>query len=294
MGAVRKIMENTIFQFHDKFFVSNDMKKTFDKNGFVIVRNILSNQEVAKVLDFFENSKEIKENAYGQDDGLEKRTKVCTWKHAGDDIGDMVWRSEKVVNTFEELLGGELYLYHAKLMMKEARTGGQHIWHQDYGYWYENGCLFPDMGSVFIALDPSIKENGCLQVLAGSHKMGRVNTALIGKDTPQRGADLERVNQARQVCEHVFVELSPGDAVFFHSNLLHTSAQNVSNIRRWSMICAYNMRRNNPVYKHHYPQYNPLRKVKNSKIMECEETVSSIKKEYFNPKDDCSIKEKEN
>ena len=29
---------------------------------------------------------------------------------------------------------------------------------------YENGCLTPDMGSVFIALDPSVKANGCLQV----------------------------------------------------------------------------------------------------------------------------------
>ena len=83
----------------------------------------------------------------------------------------MVSRSERVVTTFEELLGsGELYHYHSKLMMKEARTGGQHVWHQDYGYWYENGCLYPDMGSVFIALDPCTTENGCLQVLSVSVK----------------------------------------------------------------------------------------------------------------------------
>ena len=31
-------------------------------------------------------------------------------------------------------------------------------------YWYENGCLYPDMGAVFIALDPCTTENGCLQV----------------------------------------------------------------------------------------------------------------------------------
>ena len=45
-------------------------------------------------------------------------------------------RSRKVVNTLEKLLGGqELYHYHSKLMMKEPRTGGAHLWHQDYGYW---------------------------------------------------------------------------------------------------------------------------------------------------------------
>merc|ERR1712004_308971 len=82
------------------------------------------------------------------------------------------------------------------------------------------------MGSVFIALDPSVKANGCLQVLAGSHKMGRVDTQLIGEgEATQRGANLERVEMARKRYPDVFVELQPGDAVFFHSNLLHTSAQ---------------------------------------------------------------------
>ena len=233
------IMEQS-FIFSSTFLVSTEIKESFDANGFVIIRNILSGEEIAKLLDFYENSEEIKLHSYGRDDGLEKKTKVCLWNYAGDDIGDMVSRSEKIVTTFEELLGGELYHYHSKLMMKEARTGGQHVWHQDYGYWYENGCLFPDMGSVFIALDPCIKENGCLQVLAGSHKMGRLNTSLIGSGVTQRGADLERVEQARKVCRHVFVELNPGDAVFFHSNLLHTSAQNLSDKRRWSMISAYN------------------------------------------------------
>merc|ERR1712211_114663 len=113
---------------------------------------------------------EIKRYAFGQEDGKKRRTKVCLWKYVGDDVGDMASRSRKVVDTFEQLLGGEeLYHYHSKLMMKQAETGGQHVWHQDYGYWYENGCL---------------------QILAGSHKMGRVDTQLIGTGVTQRGADL--------------------------------------------------------------------------------------------------------
>jgi hypothetical protein len=31
-------------------------------------------------------------------------------------------------------MGGEIYHYHTKLAMKEAHTGGQFVWHQDYGY----------------------------------------------------------------------------------------------------------------------------------------------------------------
>ena len=136
-----------------------------------------------------------------------------------------------------------MYHYHSKLMMKEARTGGQHVWHQDYGYWYENGCLYSDMGSMFLALDPCTRENGCLQVLAGSHRMGRFDHVLVTTGgVAQRGAELDRVKEASKQLEHLHVELQPGDGIFFHCNLLHTSAQNLSDKRRWSMICAYNAR----------------------------------------------------
>ena len=72
--------------------------------------------------------------------------------------------------------------------MPFLQIGGRHVWHQDYGYWYENGCLTPDMGSVFIALDPCTKENGCLRVLSGSHKMGRLDHVSIGNRNEQGGA----------------------------------------------------------------------------------------------------------
>lgn len=43
-------------------------------------------------------------------------------------------------------------------------------------YWYNNGCLFPDMGTVFIAIDKCDQENGCLKVTLNSEKGGRKNS----------------------------------------------------------------------------------------------------------------------
>ena len=40
-------------------------------------------------------------------DGQELMTRVCLWNKAGDDIGDMVSRSRRVVDTMQELLGGQ-------------------------------------------------------------------------------------------------------------------------------------------------------------------------------------------
>ena len=74
------------------------------------------------------------------------------------------------VTVFPQLLGGELYHYHSKLLMKEPRTGGRFLWHQDYGYWYNNGVLLPDMGTVWVSIDRTNQENGSLKVSTGSRK----------------------------------------------------------------------------------------------------------------------------
>ena len=61
------------------------------------------------------------------------QVKMALWKHPGNDITGMIARAQKVAGTFEQLIGGEVYHYHSKVMMKAPRTRGAHVWHQDYG-----------------------------------------------------------------------------------------------------------------------------------------------------------------
>src|SRR5262249_37671269 len=60
----------------------------------------------------------------------------------------------------------------------------------------------------------------------------------------------------------------PGDALFFHCNLLHRSDQNRSDAPRWAMICCYNAARNDPYKESHHPRYTPLSVVPDAKIKE--------------------------
>ncbi|KAL8612653.1 hypothetical protein ACOMHN_044594 [Nucella lapillus] len=80
-----------------------------------------------------EGSQAVMENSYGVGDGEGSQSRLCLWNHPGTDVTGMVARCEKVASTCAELLGGEVYHYHTKLMMKEAFTGGKHVWHQNYG-----------------------------------------------------------------------------------------------------------------------------------------------------------------
>jgi ectoine hydroxylase-related dioxygenase (phytanoyl-CoA dioxygenase family) len=95
--------------------------------------------------------------------------------------------------------------------------------------------------------------------------MGRINHVPIGDQT---GADPERVAVARERLELVHVELEPGSAIFFHSNLLHRSDRNTSPDPRWALICCYNTRSNDPYKESRHPRYAFLEKWPDERIKE--------------------------
>ena len=63
------------------------------------------------------------------------------------------------------------------------------------------------------------KKNGCLQVLKGSHRLGRINHILSGE---QAGAEPDILDAAISQFSLEYVEMEPGDVLFFHCNLLHS------------------------------------------------------------------------
>jgi ectoine hydroxylase len=239
--------------------------KRYHEDGFVLVRGMFDRQEIEMLHASAKDDKALDDHAFDRADDQGGVVRLSLWNHPGNGIYGMFARCRSLVDSAEALLGGEVYHYHSKMIMKEPKVGGAWAWHQDYGYWYQNGVLFPLLTSAFIAVDRATKENGCLQVLKGSHLAGRVDHVLTGE---QAGADPERVNELARRLELVHVEMEKGDVVFFEANLLHRSAQNHSDYPRWSMICCYNAARNDPYKDAHHPRYTPLSKVEDTKILE--------------------------
>ncbi len=241
-----------------------DQRLAYERDGFVMVRGLFDAEESTLLQQAMETDPQVRANLYDRFDASGKATKMVTWNQPGDSVYGLAARSHRIVDTMEDLLGGEVYHYHSKLTAKEPFEGGAWEWHQDYGYWYNNGCLFPLMASVMVALDKCTKENGCLQVLRGSHHMGRIDHGLM--EGQQVGADPQRLEHALKKMEVVYAEMEPGDGLFFHCNTLHRSDQNRSPDRRWTVLFCYNAARNNPYREHHHPFYTPLEKVDDSAI----------------------------
>ncbi len=245
--------------------LSKNVLQEYERKGFVVARKMFDKDEIELLRRAAKEDRQLDQHSFGKGDGEGGVVRLSLWNHPGDTIYGMFARCETVVNSAETLLEGEVYHYHSKMIMKDAKVGGAWAWHQDYGYWYQNGVLFPLLTSAFIAVDPATRENGCMQVLSGSHQMGRIDHVLTGD---QAGADMERVREAEKRLELVHVEMDPGDVLFFHANLLHRSDQNRSDNPRWAMICCYNAARNDPYKEAHHPRYTPLQKVPDSAIRE--------------------------
>ena len=135
--------------------------------------------------------------------------------------------------------------------------------------------------------------------------MGRVTHGRVGD---QAGiVDQPRLEAALKRYELVPVQMEPGDVLFFHCNLWHTSDKNDSDMRRYAIITAVNKRSNDPIFQHHHPNYHPLYIVDNSgegklgkskksswckqhfsEILKCERYDSTEEKRWANPERDTS------
>lgn len=247
--------------------------EVYNRDGYVIVRNLFSQAEVDLLYSVAVQDQVLSQKTYTRTDASGLQTKLALWYALDDSIYSKLARSSRIVSGVEQILGEPAAHYHSKLMQKEPRTGGAWEWHQDYGYWYKNnGFLFPDMLSVLTALTPSTKENGCLQMIKGSHKMGRVEHGFSGE---QVGADMEKVTEALKVMPLEYLEMEPGDTAFFHCNTLHASAANLSDKPRWSIITAYNRVTNKPYKDVHESSYTPIKVYKGDLLAETATGISS-------------------
>ena len=271
--------------------INSNEVKAFHRDGYVIVKGFFNKIEIDKLYGIAIDDKVVRDNALDLNDQTGKKTKLTLWFTPGEDVYSLMLRSERMVNSVAKLLDSDSPVchFHTKLMQKEPRVGGAWEWHQDYGYWYKNQFLYPDqLVSVMIALTEANQSNGCLQVIKGSHKIGRVNHGFAGE---QVGADMVMVNHCLSTMEHIYVELEAGDALFFHSNILHRSEANTSERPRWSIISCYNSL-SNPAFNDESTSWRePVKIVSDSALLNAGNVGAQSTGDFLKKEKDPALKE---
>ena len=253
--------------------------KQYQDEGAVIIRGMFDAEETALLRRAMEVDPEIRNHMLDRADANGAATRIALWNRAGDSVYGMAARSARLVDTVEALIGEPVYHFQSKLTAKDPYVGGAWEWHQDYGYWYYNGCLRDSMLSCMIALDRSDRNNGCLQIVRGSHKLGRIDHVPVSEK--QNAADPKRMEWILQRHEVIHCELDPGDVLIFHSNALHRSDQNRSPNRRWTLLVAYNAVSNDALVREDDRSYVPLDKVDDGAIKRAGLRFANAEDEHF-------------
>lgn len=249
--------------------LTHDQMNHYLTEGFVTLKGFLNPDEISTFREIARTDLERDaktNNVIEKGDKSGNTTLLKMWYEANDDIYGYVARDERLVNIARQIIGKDTYLYSHKMTMKQPRTGGAWEWHQDFGYWYQNKCLAAEMLSIWISLDSSVKENGCLQVLPRSHKLGRLDHIRINDQTV---VDEEYLNAAIERFDLLYVEMEPGDALVFDGNLLHRSDANTSDTSRWGYIASYNAVENAPFRNvREYGHFQEMKQVPAGKLLE--------------------------
>lgn len=224
--------------------------ESFWKRGFVILRGVFTPAEMGILKDIITRHADMQAFAQRAKERSAGATRpsfetIFVWNDtARNDAFAKATRSHKIIERLEAIFGDEVYVYHNKIALKyPGVVGFSH--HQDYWYWYQMGNLFPDMATAMIAVDRQTQANGCLRLVEGSHKVGRIEH-VYRDGVSDSGVDPERLAELLKVMPEVPIELEVGDVAIFHCNTIHSSADNHSSESRIGLLGCYNTRHNNP------------------------------------------------
>ena len=215
------------------FQVSPEHQQQFEREGYVLARQLFRPAEIERLCQYARADRAIAAQATSRSDAQGGTTTLSLSNDLGDNLYAAVVQQQRVAGNMARLLGDEVYHYHHKMMLKDPYIGGAWEWHQDYGYWYDFGCLYPTMASCFIAVDPATRENGCLQVIPGSHQ-GKPRYPF------KPGGSFEVDPACIDPQKIVSVPLKAGEMIFFDAYLLHYSDLNYSQTSRRAIIYTYN------------------------------------------------------
>src|SRR3982751_7137669 len=90
----------------------------YARDGFVLARALFDARDIALLRRAAREDKALDDHAFGRADGEGGVVRLSLWNHPGDGVYGMFARSERMVRSAEELLGGEVYHYHSKMILQ--------------------------------------------------------------------------------------------------------------------------------------------------------------------------------
>jgi hypothetical protein len=237
--------------------LSRSQLESFDTNGFVVIENLLTPEDTGGIISEYEeiiDARAKKLRAEGtlsstfENEPFDRR--FATLAALAPDItkgldimqarGPRIFEflhNAKILDVMESVFGPELLcspVQHVRIVpppsIKSQSVGAAYAWHQDYAVlWPEaDGHL---IAGLWIPLVDATLENGCLEVLPGSHRLGPLPHRRI--------TEVETVPAAVPSTPPSPVPVKAGGAILLRNYILHRARANTSDRIRWSLDLRY-------------------------------------------------------
>ncbi len=198
---------------------------TFDRDGSVVFRNVLDLELLAE--------------ASAHVDWLHARHPDRSGEELAHDLvaSDAFWvrlvSDDRLLDIAETFIGPDIALFASHYISKPARTGQPVLWHQDAAFW----PLDPmEVVTLWLAVDDSTVDNGCLRVVPGSHKQNLLEMQSRDDIKNVLGAEIRAEVDESQARDLI---LNAGDVEVHHPMIVHGSKANHSANRRCGLTIRY-------------------------------------------------------
>lgn len=234
-------------------FITDDIWARYEERGYLNLGQLISDQELAALqgrideimlgkasLDYSRLMMQLDSVTGKYNDAGEQSN---GWK--GETLGYRKIQNLEIDDLFRKYLEHPIFheictrvyghdtpvgCFRAMFMNKPANQGTKLPWHQDAWTDLDRQPLI----TLWTALDPATKANGCVEVIPGSHRQGLIN--------PSHGSGFLTEEQAVEYCRSedvVYMELAPGEVALLHNWLLHSSDVNRTEIPRRAFSVCY-------------------------------------------------------
>jgi ectoine hydroxylase-related dioxygenase (phytanoyl-CoA dioxygenase family) len=228
--------------------------KEYRERGFAIVRGVFGSDDVAALSDAFDavqSSAAVHQGtfrhgnvlyAYDRDPRLGPVLRFVQWASYFNRVVARYRVDPRIFGLIEPLIGRDVKHLINSMIWKQPGSAGSFAYHQDARFRrpaiaYRN--LATSMVQMAIAVDPQHPENGCMRMVAGTHRGGDLRLGITHGvyTSPCTDSDLEAVGL--DLAEVVDIVLKPGDVVLWHPYTVHGSRPNTSTSERRAYLNGY-------------------------------------------------------
>ncbi len=145
---------------------------------------------------------------------------------------------DAVLDLVEPIVGPNIALYSSHFICKPKGNGKRVPWHEDSAYW--KGRITPmEVCTVWLAIDPSTRLNGCMKVIPRTHVEGQKGYSDYDAVNPEQNVFASEIKASqRDDSKAAYIELDANECSLHDARVMHASEPNTSSIRR----CGWTMR----------------------------------------------------